>query len=251
VNISKEFLIESYFPVPVLMGFFSNPYLFFSSSVHISVIKETGENEYEIAILPYTDEAKNTSYYGILSGPVKEDNSVKYNLRSINFAENFEMSIKIDLSRMASSSRVTIAWAISSESAMSQIVGRSTMSLNPDHMVNRHMIPYLKVLENLARKMDSDERFMFERVIKDSMDTIPFLKERMENVPSYIAVGNGNKSSFYAEIHDRKIEKLVLQNGTVKIEGGDAIMSILNESGQFEISLFFPEFRNHKDKFLS
>ncbi|MGP6239711.1 hypothetical protein ACNF40_04765 [Cuniculiplasma sp. SKW4] len=248
MNISKEFVLESYFPVPVLMDFFGNPELFFSSIVHLSVIRNTGKNSFEVAILPYTDEAKNISYYGTLEGPEKEFNIVRYKLKSINFGEHFEMNIDMEISRVEHSSRIKIKWDVMSESELWQVVTKSTASLNPEHMVKKHLEPFIREIEKISNKMNSDERFLFEKVKKEPMDSVSYITDKMEEIPSFVAIGKSGNSEFYAEVQEKKIKKIVFKNMAIKKDGGDAIISILNEKSQFEIELYFSNFLNSEFK---
>ena len=248
MKISKEFILESYFPVPVLMNFFGNPNLFFSSTAHISVNKNIEQDHYEISILPYTEEVKNISYYGTLEGTSSDFNKVEYTLKSINFGEQFEMNMAIEISRIEHSSRIKIAWDASSQSELWQVVTKSTASLNPEHMVAKHIEPFLRALESLSKKMNLEERYMFEMEQKEPMESIPYLTDKMEEISGFIAKGISQDAEFYADVKDKKFRKITFKKGTNTQEGGEAIMAILNERSPFRIKLYFPEYGEAKIK---
>ncbi len=243
MDIKRDFTFSSIFPVPLLRDFFTNPYMFFPSTVHICILNFQKDNTGDIAFLPYTDEVGNASYYGKMDILENNERGIKYHLGTINFGEHLEITTGISLSRKAELTEINMSWEISSMTGLLNLANRKTGSLNPEHIVEKHIRPYLKDMESISLRLNGDDKYAFETVIIKPHEITQKIKSKSEEIENFIAVASSEKERIYIEVRDRKMERIEHHTGGLKKEGGEAILSIMNSREEFLLKFYYYDYK--------
>lgn len=228
--------IELPMPPPVVMEYVSNPWLFFNPMGHVVVLKKITDDRYDVVYAPDIEQTKGSTFYGILNGPTIKPREVTYTGESLG--HEIKMNINISLTTEPEGTAVNIDWELSTEFSFFDRFRGENFTLNPEHIIKKHLILRIPEMINLINYKEQGREFLLETSTLSGSKAIPYIKQKAQEIKDCIVIGTSKGIKFTISVRDEKLETIKSESGNKESYGGEAILEILNYPDLVDIGIY-------------